>query len=124
MPLCLTLKSLSKTIFLYIRSLRKEINFHSSQSECHTFLEAYSFLNFMVRFMQNVERCKTFFASCKILFSDFTPKASKLWNRVVLQGGNTKKLQNHPKKIFQKYPTVLLKCNITFTGLWSFILNN
>ena len=34
-------------------------------------------------------------ARCKLLFSDFTPKVSGLYKRMVFQGGNTKQLQNH-----------------------------
>ena len=61
---------------------------------------------------------------CTLLFSDFTPEASELYNRIVLQGDNTEQLQNHPKRMFQKYSTVLLKYNITFTKLWNSILTN
>ena len=34
-------------------------------------------------------------ARCKLHSSDFTQKASELYSRMVLQGGNTKLLQNH-----------------------------
>ena len=56
-------------------------------------------------------------ARCKLFFSDFTPIASELYNRIVRQGGNTKKLKYHAKNKLQKYPIVLLKYNITFTIL-------
>ena len=39
-------------------------------------------------------------ARCTIVFSNLTPKASELNNQTFLQGGNTRQLQNHVKKIF------------------------
>ena len=62
--------------------------------------------------------------SCTLLFSNFTPKASELYNRIVCQGGNTKKLKSHAKHTFQKYPIVLLKYNVTFTILQNSFLTN
>ena len=59
---------------------------------------------------------------CTLLFSNYAPKASELYNRMVLQEGNTKQLQNHAKEMFQKHLTVLLKYNITFIELWNSIL--
>ena len=63
-------------------------------------------------------------ARCTLLFPAFTPRTSKLYNKMVLQGSNTKQLQNHAKKMFEKYAVVLLKYNITFTELWKSILIN
>ena len=43
---------------------------------------------------------------------------------VVPQGDSTKQQEDHAEKVFQNYPAVLLKYNITFTELWNSILIN
>ena len=58
------------------------------------------------------------------MFCNLTLKPSEIYNEMVLQGGNTKQLQNYAEKMLQKYPTVLLKYNITLTELWNSILTN
>ena len=57
-------------------------------------------------------------AKCAQLFCDFTTnkhQKHELYNRMVLQRGNTKQLQNHARKMFQTYSIILLKYTITFT---------
>ena len=63
-------------------------------------------------------------ARCTLMFCNLTLKPSEIYNEMVLQGGNTKQLQNYAEKMLQKYPTVLLKYNITLTELWNSILTN
>ena len=86
----LTLTSLLNIIFLYISSLAKDINFHFSWSECHTCIAGYPVLYFIGSFYSRLLRIDR-----SILFFEFTPK------------------------MFQKYPTVLVKHNIAFTELWN-----
>ena len=63
-------------------------------------------------------------ARCTLMLSDFIPKASELYHRMVTQGGNTNQLRTHAKKLFQKDHDILLKYNTTFNELWDTFVNN
>ena len=112
LPLSLTLALLSKIILLYKSSLTKDVNFHSSKSGAYTFLETYPLLYLwfvLFRIIKDCQMYTTFFW---------------LYTKGYIQRGNTRQQQNHAKKMFQKYLTVILKCNITFIELWNSILTN
>ena len=118
MSLFLTLTSLSQISFSYMSSLKKRDKFpFFTVTMPHLSSNSSIFHGSLYWKLLST-------AKCALLFSDFTPEASEPYSRMVLQGDNTEQLQNHPKRMFQKYSTGLLEYNITFTKLWNSILTN
>ena len=50
-------------------------------------------------------------ARCTLLYEDFTPRASKLFQRMTHQGGKSSLIRKQIKKVVVKYPSIFGKSN-------------
>ena len=91
MSLFLTLISLSKIMSLLLSSFKKEINLIVKKPHLSSNIPSFIFYDLFSSGWLSI-------FICTLPFTDFTPKASQLFNQVVLQRRNAKQLQNRLKK--------------------------